>query len=258
MKKLFSIVIVLSISLQAAVAEAKDAYVPKVYGNKHYVWDEMTPERIAVLKQTRDPVAGKESFRGCQGCHKADAAGVREGVYPRLTGQHASVLIKQITEIRAGIRKNPKMLPFVEDPAISMEEIGNIAAYLSTLTSYRENGKGPENLTEKGKKLFVANKCSTCHGVNGEGNAEKSYPVVASQHYGYLIREMNLIRTGVRGNSNPDMVKAIAKFSQNDMDAVADYLSRLPDYRTLNAAPAPDVKKVSEAVPAAAAPAAVH
>jgi cytochrome c553 len=243
MKKIFSIVAVTIaitaaslVSMQGTVAEAADAYVPKVYGNKHYVWDEMTPERIEVLKQTRDPVAGKESFRGCQGCHKADAAGVREGVYPRLTGQRASVIIKQITEIRAGIRQNPKMLPFVQDPAISMEEIGNIAAYLSTLTSYRENGKGPEDLSEKGKKLFVANKCSTCHGVNGEGSEEKSYPALASQHYGYLIREMNLIRTGVRGNSNPDMVKAIAKFTQSDMDAVADYLSRLPDYRTVTAA----------------------
>ena len=154
MKKSLFMVVALLLPLQAAVVKAEDAYVPKVYGNKHYVWDEMTPERIAVLKQTRDPVAGKESFRGCQGCHKADAAGVREGVYPRLTGQHASVLIKQITEIRAGIRKNPKMLPFVEDPAISTEEIGNIAAYLSTLTSYRENGKGPEDLSEEGKKLF--------------------------------------------------------------------------------------------------------
>jgi cytochrome c553 len=209
-----------------------------VYGNKNYVWDEMTPERVQVLKQTRDPYAGKESFRGCQGCHKADAAGVREGVYPRLTGQHASVLIKQITEIRAGIRKNPKMLPFVEDPAITTEEIGNIAAYLSTLTSYRENGKGPEDMSEKGKKLFIANKCSTCHGVNGEGSEEKAYPAIASQHYGYLIREMNLIRTGVRGNSNPDMVKAIAKFSQGDMEAVADYLSRLPDYRSVVASQA--------------------
>jgi cbb3-type cytochrome c oxidase subunit III len=238
MRKLLSVVLVLSFSLVAAVVTAEDAYVPKVYGNKNYVWDEMTPERIEVLKQARDPVAGKESFRGCQGCHKSDAAGVREGVYPRLTGQHASVIIKQITEIRAGIRKNPKMLPFVADPAISMDEIGNIAAYLSTLTSYRENGKGPEDLSEKGKKLFLANKCYTCHGKNGEGNAEKAYPVVASQHYGYLIREMNLIRTGVRGNSNPDMVKAIAKFSQADMDAVADYLSRLPDYRTVVASQA--------------------
>jgi hypothetical protein len=35
------------------------------------------------------------------------------------------------------------------------------------------------------------------------------------------------------------MVKAISKFSQNDMDAVADYLSRLPDYRTVAAAAAP-------------------
>ena len=249
MKKIFSIVAVSIaitaaslISMQGTVAEAADAYVPKVYGNKHYVWDEMTPERIEVLKQTRDPVAGKESFRGCQGCHKADAAGVREGVYPRLTGQRASVIIKQITEIRAGIRQNPKMLPFVQEPAISMEEIGNIAAYLSTLTSYRENGKGPEDMSEKGKKLFVANKCSTCHGVNGEGSEEKSYPALASQHYGYLIREMNLIRTGVRGNSNPDMVKAIAKFSQSDMDAVADYLSRLPDYRTVASAAAPASK----------------
>jgi cytochrome c553 len=233
MKKLLSMVLVLLLSLQAAVVQAEDAYVPKVYGNKNYIWDEMTPERIKVLKQTWDPVAGKESFRGCQGCHKADGAGVREGVYPRLTGQHASVLIKQITEIRAGIRKNPKMLPFVEEPAISVDEIGNIAVYLSTLTSYRENGKGPEDLSEKGKKLFMANKCYVCHGKNGEGNAEKAYPVVASQHYGYLIREMNLIRTGVRGNSNPDMVKAISKFSQSDMDAVADFLSRLPDYRTV-------------------------
>ena len=251
MKTIFSIVIVSLFSLQAMVAEAADAYVPKVYGNKHYVWDEMTPERTQVLSQTRDPVNGKEAFRGCQGCHKADAAGVREGVYPRLTGQHESVLIKQITEIRAGIRKNPKMLPFVVDPAISVQEIGDIAAYLSTLTSYRENGKGPEDLSEKGKKLYVENKCFTCHGKNGEGNAEKSYPVVASQHYGYLIREMNLIRTGVRGNSNPDMVKAISRFKQSDMDAVADYLSRLPDYRTLNAAP--EMKKANEAAPAAAA-----
>jgi cytochrome c553 len=235
MKNLFSIVIVALFSMQAAVVEAADAYVPKVYGKKGYVWDEMTPERIEVLKRGGDAVKGKESFRGCQGCHKADAAGVREGVYPRLTGQHASVLIKQITEIRAGIRLNPKMLPFVEDPAISMEEIGDIAAYLNTLTSARENGKGAEDMSVKGKKIYTDNKCSRCHGVNGEGDAAKSFPAVAAQHYDYLIREMKWIRQGVRGNSHPEMVKAIAKFSQNDLEAVASYLSRLPDYRTVTA-----------------------
>jgi cytochrome c553 len=227
-------VIVLLFPLQMTEAQAADeAHSPKVYGKKGYMWDEMTPERAEVLRLGGDPVKGKESFRGCQGCHKADAAGVREGVYPRLTGQHASVLIKQITEIRAGIRSNPKMLPFVEDPAISVEEIGDIAAYLNTLTSVRENGKGAEDMSARGKKLFTDNKCFVCHGKNGEGNAEKLYPAVASQHFGYLLREMRWIKQGVRGNSNPDMVKAISKFSQSDYEAVADYLSRLPDYRTI-------------------------
>ncbi|MDD5058056.1 MAG: c-type cytochrome [Sideroxydans sp.] len=235
MNNILSIIFVSLFSLQAGMAQAADAYVPKVYGKKGYVWDEMTPERIQVLKMGGDPVKGKESFRGCRGCHKADAAGVREGVYPRLTGQHASVLIKQITEIRAGIRKNPKMLPFVEDPAISVEEIGDIAAYLNSLTSVRENGKGDVDMSVQGKKLFTDNNCFKCHGVNGEGNAAKAYPVVAAQHYGYLLREMKLIMTGVRGNSNPDMVKAISKLKQEELEAVADYLSRLPDYRTVAA-----------------------
>lgn len=249
MKKLLSIVIVALFSMQAALVQAEDAYKPKVYGKKGYVWDEMTPERTEVLKLGGDPVKGKESFRGCQGCHKADGGGVREGVYPRLTGQHASVLIKQITEIRAGIRLNPKMLPFVEDPAIAMEEIGDIATYLNSLTSVRENGKGAEDRSAKGKKLYVDHKCASCHGENGEGNAEKAFPVVASQHYDYLIREMNWIRKGVRGNSHPEMVKAIARFSQSDLEAVASYLSRLPDYRAM-AAPAPVAAAPAEAAPA--------
>jgi cytochrome c553 len=254
MKTKLTIIFVLLFSMQAAVAEAVNVHPPKVYGKKGYFWNEMTPERTAVLKLGGDVVKGKESFRGCQGCHKADGAGVREGVYPRLTGQHASVIIKQITEIRAGIRYNPKMLPFVEDPAIAMEEIGDIAAYLNSLTSYRENGKGAEDISARGKKLFTENKCFECHGVNGEGNAEKVYPAVAAQHFGYLVREMKWIKTGVRGNSNPDMVKAIAKFTQNDVEAVADYLSRLPDYRTVNSVP--EVKNTNAAAPAPAAAAA--
>ncbi|MBI5891988.1 MAG: c-type cytochrome [Nitrosomonadales bacterium] len=238
MKTILSMCVALLLPLQATVAQAEDAYTPKVYGKKGYVWDEMTPERVEVLKMTGDPVKGKEAFRGCRGCHKADAAGVREGVYPRLSGQHASVLIKQITEIRAGIRLNPKMLPFVEDPAIAVDEIADIAAYLNSVESLRENGKGPDDMSARGKKLYTDNKCFTCHGKNGEGDAAKAFPVLAAQHYGYLMREMKLIETGARGNSHPDMVKAIAKFSQSDREAVSDYLSRLPDYRTLNAVPA--------------------
>jgi len=227
MKKYISLVFGLMFASQATLVLAA--------GGKGHVWGQMIPERAEAIRLGGDPVRGEEAFRGCRGCHKSDAAGLKDGTYPRLTGQHASVLVKQMTEIRAGIRHNPKMLPFVEDPAISVQEIADIAAYLSKLESTRENGKGAEDQSARGKKLFTDHKCYTCHGVNGEGNAEKAYPAVAAQHYEYLLREMKFIEKGTRGNAHPDMVKAIAKFSQEDREAVADYLSRLPDFRTVAA-----------------------
>ena len=40
--------------------------------------------------------------------------------------------------------------------------------------------------------------CATCHGDKGEGKAEKFYPLVAGQHYKYLLREERFIRDGLR------------------------------------------------------------
>lgn len=54
---------------------------------------------------------------------------------------------------------------------------------------------------------------------------------MASQHFGYLVREMEYIQKGTRGNSHPKMVKALEKYSRDDIEAVADYMSRMPDYR---------------------------
>lgn len=231
MKKFLCALIALLLPLQQVWAE--EASSAKAYGSKGYAWGEMTPERIEVLRLSGDAVRGKEAYRGCRGCHKPDASGVLDGTYPRISGQHAGVLIKQMIDTRAGVRINPKMLPFVEDPAITVQEIADIAVYLSNLPSLRESGKNSDNLSVQGKKLYEDNKCSSCHGSQGEGNKEKVYPVIANQHYGYLLRELKYISAGTRGNSHPDMVKAISRFTQEDLEAVADYLSRLPDYRTV-------------------------
>jgi cytochrome c553 len=222
----------LLLPFHAALADAADAVKsPKGYGSKGYVWGKLLPEQVEVLKLSGDAMRGKEAFRGCRGCHKADAAGVTGGTYPRLTGQHASVVIKQVTEVRAGVRINPKMEPFSADHAVSPQEIADIAVFLSTAETTRENGKGDGDAIAKGKKLYEGGRCMKCHGRNGEGNAEKSYPVIAAQHFGYLKREMDYIQKGIRGNSHPDMVKAIRHYTHRDIEAIADYLSRLPDYR---------------------------
>jgi cytochrome c553 len=70
--------------------------------------------------------------------------------------------------------------------------------------------------------------CTTCHGSKGEGSAAKFYPMLAAQHFRYLVREGKYIRDGDRRNSNPEMVKVIKTYSDEDLEAVADYLSLLP------------------------------
>lgn len=202
-----------------------------MFGGKNYEWGKMLPEQVEIFKLTGDAERGKEAFRGCRGCHKADAGGILDGTYPRLSGQHASVVIKQVTEVRAGIRVNPKMEPFSADHAVTPQEIADIAIYLEKLESTRENGKGPGNALIRGKTLYENGDCGSCHGNSGEGSASRAYPVVASQHFGYLVRELEFIQKGTRGNSHPKMVKAIADFSRDDIEAVADYMSRMPDYR---------------------------
>ncbi|MFA6314373.1 MAG: c-type cytochrome, partial [Sterolibacterium sp.] len=100
MKKTALVLALLLLPWQTALADAADAVrSPVGYGSKGYVWGKLLPEQAAAMKLSADPLRGKEAFRGCRGCHKADAAGVTDGTYPRLTGQHASVILKQVTEV---------------------------------------------------------------------------------------------------------------------------------------------------------------
>jgi cytochrome c553 len=190
-------------------------------------WNDIKGEELIALQTKGDPVHGELAFRPCHGCHRKDASGRTSGTYPRLAGQHATVLIKQITDIRAGRRLNPKMAPFIEDHALSPKDIADIAAFVQSLPISPENGKGPGAGLALGKQLYDLD-CAKCHGDRGEGNAEKFYPMIAAQHYRYLLREMQFIRDGDRHNSNPEMVTVIKPYAASDLEALADYLAQLP------------------------------
>ena len=79
----------------------------------------------------------------------------------------------------------------------------------------------------RGEALFSGN-CAACHGERGEGRPELFYPMLASQHYSYLLRELDLIATGKRGNSNPAMPPILKTLTTEDKQAVAAYLAQLP------------------------------
>ena len=133
--------------------------------------------------------------------------------------------MKQIADIRGGRRANPKMEPFIDDHVLTPYNIADIAVYLEALPISSSNGRGPGTGLAQGKKLYDKD-CADCHGVKGEGNNDKFYPMIAAQHYKYLLREVRFIRDGDRRNSNPDMVAMIKPYTDADLEAVADYMAQ--------------------------------
>ncbi len=195
-------------------------------------WLEEGGERDEALHLTPDLENGIEVFEVCAGCHLTEGWGKKDGTFPQLAGQHPEVLIKQLADIREGNRDNPTMYPFALPESIGgAQSLADVVAYTSKLPMNPDNGKGewPEGTPEfeQGKKLFKEN-CVKCHGENGEGKADKFYPLIQGQHYKYMMRQFEWIRDGKRRNANPDMVKQIKEFTDKDMKMVINYVSRIP------------------------------
>ena len=175
---------------------------------------------------TPDPVRGRKVYLMCAVCHQPEGWGTADGDYPQVAGQLYPVIIKQMADIRARNRDTPTMFPFTMLNFLDLQQIADVAGYLSQLPMNPNNGVGPGTELEKGERLY-AKFCTKCHGENGEGIAEEGMPLIQGQHYPYLVRQFQWIATGKRRNADPEMVEQIQGFSDEDIFAVMDYTSRL-------------------------------
>jgi cytochrome c553 len=223
--------VALAVAFAASTAVLAQAPAPKKGGieSKDYVWNAQEGEKIEALKLKGDIKRGEEAYEVCGACHLPSGAGRPDGTFPQLAGQHSTVLIKQMADIRAGLRDNPTMYPFavtLTDP----QELADAAAYINSLCIPLDHGKyeGTDAAKElaDGRALYEK-ECKDCHGANGQGAKEKFYPVIAGQHFKYLLRQMTQIRDGKRRNANPDMVKVIKKYNDQQLVAISAYQSSL-------------------------------
>jgi len=226
------VVLSITLALTAAAALAADPrQAPKAAGieSKDYQWAKMEGELKEALAKKGDVKRGLDTYEICGACHLPNGAGRPDGTFPQLAGQHTTVLIKQMADIRMGLRDNPTMYPFAKEMT-DPQDLADTSAYIQGLCIPVDHGKyeGKDAAAQiaTGKDLYEK-QCLECHGKNGEGNKEKFYPVIAGQHYKYLLRQMTEIRDGHRRNANPDMVKVIKPYTNDQLVAISAYQASL-------------------------------
>jgi cytochrome c553 len=175
-----------------------------------------------------DVKSGQEKSAMCVACHGADGNSVVP-MYPKLAGQSANYLAKQLADFKSGARVDPVMVGMVA--GLSSADMDDLAAYYAVQTP----SKGSDETSKIGKKLYFggdANKgitaCIACHGVNGKGMAQAGFPSVAGQNTDYLKKQLTTFRDGSRGNDNNSIMRNIAiKLSDSEIDELVKYMSSL-------------------------------
>ncbi len=226
-----------ALTLLASVTFAPLAGADDAPATAPKAWNQGGGEQDEALALTPNLENGRDVYEVCSACHQPNGWGLTDGTFPQIAGQHRDVLIKQLSDIRALNRDNPTMYPFALPQEIGgPQSIADVTAYIAKLPMNPNNGVGPGTSVEKGKQLYADN-CVRCHGDQGQGDDAKYYPRIQGQHYEYLLRQYKWIKEGKRRNANPDMVKQIQNFTDEDTVAVLDYVSRLKAPAELVGAP---------------------
>ena len=192
-------------------------------------------EKTAAAKA--DPVKGEALYTNgdatrnivaCVSCHGA-AGNSTITQNPRLAGQHAAYLEKQLHNFTEPTRNNAVMTTMAK--ALSPEDVKNVAAYLSAQAPKSDATKN-KDLVEAGKKIYRAGigginvpACAGCHSPNGAG-IPAQYPRLAGQHQDYTIAQLTSFRSGARSNS-AQMTEIAHRMTDDEIKAVADYVAGL-------------------------------
>lgn len=161
----------------------------------------------------------------CHLCHGADGES-SSAIYPRLAGQNAVYIAKQLADFRSGRRKGTMNEMAADLEPAEMEALGQ---YFSQKPVQAHRVTDPD-LTAVGKYIYHnGNKysgvaaCSSCHGEDGAGT--QKLPRLAGQHKQYLMTQLQDFNSRERNNDNAIMHSIASKLTELEMDAVTRYIS---------------------------------
>jgi len=167
----------------------------------------------------------------CAGCHMPDGNSVVD-MFPKLAGQHAQYLAKQLNDYKSGARQDATMTGMAATLATEAD-IANVAAFFASKKS--TVATADDSKVALGKAIYRGGNttsklpaCMGCHGPNGSGNPAAKFPSLAGQHATYTIAQLSAFRDGKRMNDSNKMMQNVAnKMTVAEIEAVANYIAQM-------------------------------
>ncbi len=189
----------------------------------------------ALADSQGDPEKGKEKVGMCGGCHGVNGNS-KDPSFPRLAGQSAAYIVKQMHDFQEFIRTNNEIMSAMGSTVGNDDDVLDIAAFFS---KQEIDGKPlvavDPALAAKGEVIYLEGKpdkgvpaCVNCHGKRGRGRLpeDSAFPVIGGQHRDYLVKQLKDFRNKARNNDPNSVMRNIAKpLTNEEIDAISNYLS---------------------------------
>ncbi len=169
----------------------------------------------------------------CAQCHAGNGGGADgSGAFPRIAGQSAWYLAKQLRDYASGVRLNAVMAPIAK--ALSSEDIADVTAYYASANApYPPLARPDPALIKRGGQLAKAGNaarelqsCDNCHGPGGAGEPP-AIPYLAGQYARYIATQLTMWQRGLRDKSPNAMADVAKRLDTQEIAAVAAYFQQV-------------------------------
>jgi cytochrome c553 len=171
----------------------------------------------------------------CEACHGAHGEGMAAAHVPRIAGQSADYLQKQLDDYANGSRDNPIMRNFAK--ALSEQQRAKFAARYAAMSAPYLSQAKPLNavhlarghqLAYQGDEAKRVQACNGCHGPDGIGVAHAA-PYLAGQSAEYLASALKAFHDGTRKNDAGELMRSVVeRLDDADIAAVTVYFASVP------------------------------
>jgi cytochrome c553 len=167
----------------------------------------------------------------CSTCHHRSGWGSGPREVPTLAGQQDVYLLEQLIQFSVLERVKDEMHRVVAKPEVSSpQSLRDISAYIAGRPRNPDPARGDGARLATGEKVY-AQSCSICHGKDGAGDSQDLIPAIGGQQYGYLLVRLHQFSQDHLSKLEPAVIDILGGLSPAELQAVADYTSRLPALR---------------------------